>query len=221
MSEIAAEIYAPTPVGPEASIPSDTGNILEDETFLTVEILQLWETYRAYKSTLKEDNQRLRTARHDLSRVLFQMKEVLAKPGRNGQWSAWLKEKEICQATADRLVARYQQSLNPEPNCLTDSISEPTEPEIQKLLKSVLSKMRPVLRTPQSVFRFVDLLTTMCEGVDRRVSDEGILILRPPVAEPDLPDQQVAVVQIAAVEPLSGFQMAPALAETDPDKEWI
>jgi hypothetical protein len=220
MPEIAAEIYAPTPLGPEASIPSDTGNILEDETFLTVEIMQLWEFYCAFRGHLKEDNQRLRTTRHDLSRMLFHMKQVLAKPGRNGQWSAWLKEKEICRATADRLVERYARSLIPDANCVAEASTEPTEAEIQRLVRNVLPRMRRMLRSPQSAYRFIDLLTTTCQGVIRTVSHEGIFIVKP-AAQPDLPVQQAATVETSAGEPTVESQMARARAEVEPDRDWI
>ena len=64
-------------------------------------------------------------------------------------------------------------------NCLTESISEPTEDEIEKLCAKVFPKLRRVLRTPQSVYRFVDLLTLSCDGTERRVTDEGILVMKP------------------------------------------
>src|ERR1019366_545616 len=111
--------------------------------------------------------------------VLHQMKELLARPGRNGQWSAWLKERAIPRATADRLALKYEQSLHPHANCLTEQLTEPTEEEIQKLFFKVFPKLRRVLRTPQSLYRFVDLLTLSCDGTGRRVTDEGILVMKP------------------------------------------
>ena len=107
------------------------------------------------------------------------MKELLARPGRNGQWSAWLKERAIPRATADRLALKYEQSLHPHANCLTESISEPTEDEIEKLFAKVFPKLRRVLRTPQSQFRFVELLTSAYNGVDHRMTEEGLLIVKP------------------------------------------
>ena len=104
---------------------------------------------------------------------------MLAKPGRSGQWSGWLKERKIPRATADRLVSKHERSLNPDGNRLTESISEPSEEEIQTLLDKVAPKLRRVLRTPASVYRFIDLLTLSFEGIERRVTDEGILIGKP------------------------------------------
>jgi hypothetical protein len=59
------------------------------------------------------------------------MKELLAKPGRDGQWSGFLRERNIPRATGDRLVARHQRSLNPDANRLSEPVSEPTEEEVQ------------------------------------------------------------------------------------------
>jgi hypothetical protein len=65
------------------------------------------------------------------------MKEVLAKPGRNAEWSAFLREHNIPRATADRLVVRHQRDLNPDANCVTGAESEPPEEEVRKLFASV------------------------------------------------------------------------------------
>ena len=83
------------------------------------------------------------------------------------------------RATADRLALKYEQSLHPHANCLTEQLTEPTEEEIQKLFFKVFPKLRRVLRTPQSLYRFVDLLTLSCDGTGRRVTDEGILVMKP------------------------------------------
>jgi hypothetical protein len=111
--------------------------------------------------------------------VLHQMKELLARPGRNGQWSAWLKERAIPRATADRLALKYEQSLHPHANCLSESISEPTEDEIEKLCAKVFPKLRRVLRTQHSLYRFVELMTSTFDGVDHKMTEEGLLIVKP------------------------------------------
>ena len=58
-----------------------------------------------------------------------------------------------------RLVTNYKRTLNPDANCLSESITEPTEAEIQKLFSKTFPKLRRVLRTPQSVYRFIELLS--------------------------------------------------------------
>lgn len=184
MQETIAEIYSlPTVLEISGSPDIDIGNSLENETVLTAEILRLWEIYRASKNSVKDENHRLRIARHDLSRLLFQMKQALAKPGRNGEWSSWLREKGIPRATGDRLAQKYERSLNPVSNCINESISAPTEADTQKILRTVLPKLRHVLQTPQRAYHFIDLLTSACEGIDRQVTDAGIFIAKPQ-AEP-------------------------------------
>ena len=79
------------------------------------------------------------------------MKQILAKPGRGGQWSSFLVERQIPRATADRLVARHLRSLDPNANCVTEDVSEPTEEEVQRLFTSVWPKLHRTLRSRQSV----------------------------------------------------------------------
>jgi hypothetical protein len=152
---------------------------LQDEIALTDKIVQLWQEHNDYKTSIKHQTQDLRMLRTELGKYLAEMKEMLAKPGRAGQWSSWLKERKIPRATADRLVTNYERSLNPNGNRLSESISEPTEDEIQKLFAKIFPKLRRVLRTPGSVYRFINLLTLSCDGTERRVTEEGILVMKP------------------------------------------
>ena len=83
-----------------------------------MEILQYWDAHLHYQGSMKETNQKAREVRQHLGKLLFHLKQVLAKPGRLGQWSSFLKEHRIPRATADRLVTRYQHSLDPDANRL-------------------------------------------------------------------------------------------------------
>jgi hypothetical protein len=171
--EPAAATDNPEPQTPEPEAPA------QDETVLTAEIAHLWQIHNEFKTALREQSQNIHSLRSELGSKLAAMKTLLAKPGRNGQWSAWLKEREISRATADRLVATYERSLNPDGNCLIAQFTEPTGEEIKALLDKVCPKLLRVLKTPSSAFRFVDLLTSSLQGLDRRVTDEGLLILKP------------------------------------------
>jgi hypothetical protein len=161
---------------------SEATRALEDEAFLTVEILQLWDIHLYYQGLIKETDQKARALRHSLGKLLYHMKQVLVKPGRIGGWSSFLKERKIPRATADRLVIRYQESLNRDANRLNEANSAATEEEIQTLFNSMRPKLRRVLRMPQSLYRFIDLLTASY-GTYRRVTDDGILILKPQQAD--------------------------------------
>lgn len=165
------------PQAPAPDVPQPDG-ASPDEADLSAEITELWRLHTDYKGTIKNQTSNLRSLRSELGRLLHQMKGLLARPGRNGQWSAWLKEREISRATADRLIAKHERSLNPETNCLTESISEPTEQEIQNLFAKVGPSIRRVLRTPQSVYEFIELLASSF-ALNRKDNEEGFVVLRP------------------------------------------
>jgi hypothetical protein len=185
---------------------------LQDESVLTDQIVQLWQVHGDYQTSMKHETEKFRALRNELGKLLHQMKELLARPGRNGQWSGWLKERAIPRATADRLVQKHERSLSPHTNCLTESISEPTEDEIEKLFAKVFPKLRRVLRTSQSVYRFVDLLTLSCDGTGRRVTEEGILVVKPvQLTEPVEFSGTESV-----VEPLSPISDVMAEADQEP-----
>jgi hypothetical protein len=152
---------------------------VQDEVALTAQITELWRLHTDNNGSIKSQTENLRSLRAELGKRLSEMKQLLARPGRNGQWSAWLKQNRISRATADRLVLKFGRPVNPDGNCLTESISEPSEEEIQTLLDKVGPKMRRVLRTPQSVYKFIELLPSSFEGVERRATSEGLVIVKP------------------------------------------
>jgi hypothetical protein len=191
---------------------------LQAESVLTAQIVQLWQVHRDYQTSIKHQTQEFRNLRTELGKYLAEMKQVLARPGRNGQWSTLLKEHQIPRATADRLVKKYERSLHPHANCLSESISEPTEEEIQKLCFKVFPKLRRVLRTPQSVYRFIDLLSLSSDGTCRRLTEEGLLLIKPlPQSESDA--QQDQRVETSTGEPFIGSTVSQAqtMIESDGD----
>lgn len=178
----------------------------QDEAALTAEITELWRLHSDYKGSIKNQTENLRSLRAELGKKLAEMKQVLVKPGRSGQWSGWLKEKQISRATADRLVGKYERSLNPDGNCLTESISEPTEEEIKTLLDKIAPKLHRVLRTPAATYRFVQLITSSF-GLDRKDTEEGFVVLRPV--------QQTTAVELVPEE--AHVAPVPVIAEVLPE----
>lgn len=112
---------------------------------------------------------------------------MLAKPGRAGKWSAFLQERKIPRATADRLVARHQQTLNPDANRLSGSIPEPTAEQVQKLFNAVWPKLRRTLTTPGSVYQFVSALASACASACFEAKEDGILVINPGCGGSDSP----------------------------------
>jgi hypothetical protein len=173
--QIPDPVLADSPV-PQISQPESPSS---DEGTLTNEIVELWQVHESHQKSIKHETEQFRALRNELGKLLHQMKELLATPGRNGQWSAWLKARAIPRATADRLALKYERSLNPHANCLTEQLTEPSENEIRVLFEKVFPKLRRVLRTPQGLYRFVDLLTLSFDGAGRRVIEDGILVMKP------------------------------------------
>ena len=138
-----------------------------------------------FRASIKNETQKFRSLRDELGRHLSEMKQVLARPGRGGQWSSFLKEHKIPRATADRLVQKYERSPNPNVNRLIESIPEPTEEEIQKLFNAVWPRLRRVLTTPSSVYHFVSALASASEDPCFEVREDGILIPKPSAENTD------------------------------------
>lgn len=209
MSDTAEQVHTQVFLDSTVSETPQADSPLQAESVLTDQIVQLWQVHRDYQTSIKHQAQEFRNLRTELGKYLAEMKQMLARPGRNGQWSTFLKEHQIPRATADRLVQKQLRSLNPQANCLGEAISEPTEEEIQKLFFKVFPKLRRVLRTPQSVYHFLDLLTLSFDGAGRQVTEEGILVRKP---------SQEA---ISSEFPSGEIVAEPQTALTQPEGIWI
>jgi hypothetical protein len=158
---------------------TESATALEDGAWLTTEIMQYWEIHEHCQGSLREANHEAREVRRHLGGLLFRLKQVLAKLGRDGRWSSFLNEHGIPRATADRLVARHQRSLDPGANRLNEATSEPTAEQVQKVFKSVWPRLRRVLVTPRSIYQFVLALASACNNSCFEVGKDGTLVLRP------------------------------------------
>jgi hypothetical protein len=160
------------------SLATDFPPEVDSQNQLGEAITNLWSEHAHAKIMARATNEELRALRAKLGEQLHAMKQVLAKPGRGGQWSLFLMERNIPRATADRLVGRHLRSLDPDANCVNEEVSEPTDEEVQKIFNSVWPRLRRVLRTPQSLDRFVDLLTASYQH-GGEAADRVIPVLNP------------------------------------------
>lgn len=185
------------------SVATDfTPEAMDSQNELGEAISNLWVAHANAKIAARTTNEELHAIRAKLGEQLCEMKQILAKPGRDGQWSGFLREHNIPRATADRLVIRYLRSVNPDANRLSEPVSEPTEEEVQRLFSSILPRLRRLLRTPNSVYSFVSMLTSSY-GTCRRVTDEGILVLK--VAQQEPSAGQPGVEAHALLTPIVGL----------------
>ena len=222
--EDAAMHQASTEGIPTALLP-ETG----DEQRLADEIRQLWAVHVEAKTTVKNTRADLKAIRELLSERLYELKQLLARPGRNGQWSAWLKERKISRATADRLVQQYRADL-PGYESPHEAISSPSEDTAEKLARVVWARFRKFFVSDEVVIRFINGIAAL-SGVGHEECADGLLIFKsvPKAAEglpgtapaidpaPQPPDEVTAIAEepkdeTAAAPPELG--LATAAAET-------
>ena len=84
----------------------------------------------------------------------------------------------IPRATAKRLIARYQKTLKPQGNCLSESIPEPEKAVVAKLFEAVWPRLRKVLTAGESVIQFIGCIVT-ASGVPHEWREEGLVIFNP------------------------------------------
>jgi hypothetical protein len=163
MLEIIAGMNTDVLNATESCATDFTSEAMESLDELGETITSLWVAQASAQIAARATNEELRALRAKLGEQLSEMKQRLAKPGRGGQWSSFLEERQIPRATADRLVARHLRSLDPNANCVTEEVSEPTDEDVQKLFAAVWPKLQRTLRSRQSVDLFVGLITSHCE----------------------------------------------------------
>jgi hypothetical protein len=131
----------------------------ETEARLNSEIKSLWSAHQSSKATAKHTKEELKTLRLDLGHKLCEMKSLLVRTGRGGGWAAYLRSHGLPRASAERYINQHEALLKPETNRLTETISEPSEDDVRRLVRSLLPRLRRVLTTPGSVSLFLDEVT--------------------------------------------------------------
>ncbi len=162
----------------------------EDENFLSSEINSLWAVRQQYDEGIKGHRTGIRKLDGALGQLLFNAKLLLAKPGRNGGWSSWLAERKIARATADRLVIRFAKSRDIDLKSTRESINEPSEVEISKLVCTIAKRIEDKLTTQRSRYDLVcglahrlGLIITS-DDAGLHIADPSAPVTEPPVQEP-------------------------------------
>jgi len=149
----------------------------EEERMLAEEIARLWEVHVQAKGVVKKTKEELKAIRERLSKRLYEMKLLLSRPGRCGQWSPWLKERHISRATADRLVQRFAATL-PGFETPHEAISALPIDAAEELAKGLWPSLKKVLRTNESVIQFIACVADI-SGVHHEKCPDGLLIFNP------------------------------------------
>lgn len=151
-------------------VPAKTilgGQTLHDsaEAQLANKVGELWKVHVQASSALGKTREGLKRIRIHLARRLYDLKGVLSRPGRDGQWSSFLSVQGIPRSTADRLVRSHEQTLAPTgTNCPTGAI-ETIEVTILRQVRALWPRLSRMLTTPETVELFVSQL--------KRAADEA------------------------------------------------
>jgi hypothetical protein len=149
------------------------------EAGLNDEISELWCNHVKLAGTRKLTSKELRLVRNRLAQLLYEMKALLARPGRGGEWRGWLRERGIPRSTADGLVARHAESLSADGgNGTSQAILESPKHIAEKLASSVWASVKKTLVTGESVVQFIGCFVTAA-GVAYEWRSEGLVIFNP------------------------------------------
>jgi hypothetical protein len=120
------------PGGPSGAEPKDA-----------VESWQLWTAHSQAEAAAERGKEESRTICLELGRRLSEAKERLARPGRSGAWSSFVRSQGLPRAEADGLVRRYWNALGAQAGRAdgcggtdTATLLEAVGPHIQKALAS-------------------------------------------------------------------------------------
>ena len=195
-----------TEVQPDPTQPDDA----TIETQLTQEISTLWSDHVRLSANRRVTANDLRQIRASLAERLHEMKSLLSRPGRGGQWRSWLREKGINRSTADRLCDRHAETLGIG-NAPSEAITEPTVTAAEKLASVVWSRFRKVLVSDEVFIDFIGRIAELA-GFGHEQRAEGLLIFKPaPAPATDPAPQPSDEVTAIAEEP----REEPAAASTE------
>jgi hypothetical protein len=179
------------------------------ESSLAQEVTALWGEHVRVSGLKKASAAELRLVRAKLAERLFEVKALLSRRGRGGQWRAWLTEANIPRSTADRLVERHGESLGGITNVPNESISP--EEQVKALVMSTLPRLRKVLVTPDLAHRFVVSLAGEFHLIGSYMGNSVLLAL--PDAEQEPPCDRDPYVD----EPCTGeAELQPPLHQYEP-----
>jgi len=96
-----------------------------------------------------------------LGELLYRRKQMLCRPGRNGEWSRWLRQERIARSTADRLVAQYAESYGLSDELRHREIIEPLQGNVCLAAHRVFKRLKNMLKTPRSRMTFIRALADL------------------------------------------------------------
>jgi hypothetical protein len=139
----------------------------EEEAVVKRHITSLWADHEKKmtsltktKASIHTTKEQLNLMRAELGKHFFELKSLLAKPGRKGGWAEFLRDEGIPRASADRYAKSHKRLLEGDHGKrLTEAISIPTEAEIKKMVVKLTPRLVQALPTPESITQFIREMT--------------------------------------------------------------
>src|ERR1700734_2187033 len=131
MTEVTKEVNVSLPTFESVQPESET------EVKLTSEIKSLWSSHQTNTATAKQTKEELEALRFDLGLKLREMKSILVRTGRSGGWAACLRSHALPRASAERYIKQYEAIFNTQKNRLTETIPEPSQEDVRRLVRSL------------------------------------------------------------------------------------
>ncbi len=122
------------------------------------EVASLWSSQRTSTAAVRKSREQLAQIRRDLSKSLYELKNLLAKTGRGGKGAPYLRSMGVSLSTADRYVTKWTLSLAPPEKLLTEEVSPPTTDTINELVAKLRPKLSRVLTTQEAISEFMAAL---------------------------------------------------------------
>jgi hypothetical protein len=148
------------------AFPSEDAALKVMYLALRSEIKSLWSAHQISKATAKHTKQEVKTLRLDLGRKLCEMKSILARTGRSGGWSAYLRSYDLPRASAERYIDQHEALLKPKQIDSRETVSETDADDVRRLVRSLLPRLRRILTTPEWVARFLEEVAFQWEPAD-------------------------------------------------------
>jgi hypothetical protein len=146
----------------------------QQEVELTVEIDVLWRAHGEANATRKHTTAELRRIKLQLGERLHAAKQLLSKPGRGGQWHAWLRARKIPRSSGDKLVERYLESVRGN----AQACAIPAEDAIGKLLAGFVQKAKQLISDDIARYQFGYRLLQQL-GLEVQEEDECFVVIEP------------------------------------------
>jgi hypothetical protein len=155
--------------------------------YLSGEIIFQWYQRKSLRREMAAQEAELSRLDGVLSGLLYEQKKRLSRLGRNGGWSAWLKQHKISRATADRLVLEHVEFFGLQHELPRRERDEPLEGNVCLAACRTSERFEQMLKTPRTRMVFLRCLADRLGlAVDLELDGSVRLSTPPPVGDEDI-----------------------------------